>query len=133
RNQQCCVGYFYFDSNREAWVLRPAIAKGFQNKWVKTRAMRADNYAARLAASAAAHSDGCVVGQFEDDAGLFKQEFSPIRELDLSGKPTKQRRSQLFFQLSNLRAEGRLADAQLPSRTRKVQLLGDRNKVAEMA
>ena len=52
-------------------------------------------------------------------------------QLDTPSAATEQRRAHLLFQLSNLQAEWWLTDAQPFGRTGEIQLLGDRNKIAD--
>jgi hypothetical protein len=86
-----------------------------------------------FAANATAHVGLGRIDLLEDDPRFFEHQLSDIRQLDASGLALKQRRAKLLFQLSYLQAERRLTDAQSLGRAGEVQILGDRNKIAEMA
>jgi hypothetical protein len=93
----------------------------------------ADVETSGFAAGAAPHADLGLFNLFEDDAGVLKHQLSGICQFDASTMANKQRRPHLIFQLPNLQAERRLVDAQTFGGAGEIQLLGDRNKIAEMA
>jgi hypothetical protein len=93
----------------------------------------ADVEASGFAASATPHADLGLLNPFEDGASVLKHQISGICQLDAPGMTNEQRRSHLIFQLANLQAERRLVDTQPFRGAREIQLLGDRNKIAEMA
>ena len=107
-----------------------ALVKYPHDERMKIRAAGTDADAARFTTTAAAHADRSVFDLFEDDAGLLEQELSSIRQLHAPRQTTEQGRSQFLLQLSNLRAQRRLIDAQFRGRAREIQLLRDRNEVA---
>jgi len=97
------------------------------------RAAGADIDPSGFAAGAALDPGLGRLDLLEDDAGFLEHQLSGIGQLNAPSKAMQQLRVQLLFQLPDLQAEPRLVDAQPFGRAGEIQLLGDRDEVAEMA
>jgi len=86
-----------------------------------------------FSASATTRTGLGPINLLEDNPRFFEHQLSDISQLYAPGLAPEQRCAHLLFQLLNLQAKWRLADAQPFGRAGEIQLLVNRNKIAEMA
>src|SRR5215207_2540603 len=129
--EQGCVGDLPLGDDREFRISRLALVEDLRDERVNDGADRADDDAPCLSAGATTYAERGVFDLLEDGAGLLAQELSCVRELDTPRQASKQRGTQLLFQLPDLCTERRLADSERLGCPRKTQLVRDREKVPQ--
>ncbi|MNT19047.1 hypothetical protein D3C72_1542840 [compost metagenome] len=87
--------------------------------------------AAFAAPQAAGQVDGAV-GAGQDGAGVLQKLGACFGQGDAPGQAQEKRRADLAFQLLDLLAQGRLADAQARRRPREMQFFGHGGEVTQV-
>ena len=68
----------------------------------------------------------------QDDSRFLNEEPAGVGQLDMTLGPVEQRNPKFCFQLSNLLAEGRLAEVEPLRRMAEVESVGDGDHVPQM-
>ena len=117
----------------DAGIALAVGANDTENKLVNIGcAGKAQVNASCLAPCVALHAGRGPFHLFEDSARLTEQKLPGLGEFDAARAAVEEGCPDLVLKVANLQAERRLLDAEPFGRTSKMQLLGDRDEIAEM-